>query len=91
MLVVDVWAGGAVPGLEGSSLGLSRVLGVTDREELTVWGAKDNGGCLTGGTFAIGMAVVIVVTDDSAADNEVVEGEGMVIPLLVFIGFVTRL
>lgn len=52
MLVVDVWAGGAVPGLEGSSLGLSRVLGVTDREELTVWGAKDNGGCLTGGTFA---------------------------------------
>lgn len=52
MLVVDVWAGGTVPGLEGSSLGLSRVLGVTDREELTVWGAKDNGGCLTGGTFA---------------------------------------
>lgn len=29
----------------------------------------------------IGMAVVVVVTDDSAADNEVVEGEGMVIPV----------
>lgn len=27
------------------------------------------------------MAVVVVVTDDSAADNEVVEGEGMVIPV----------
>lgn len=29
------------------------------------------------------MAVVVVVTDDSAADNEVVEGEGMVIPVNV--------
>lgn len=91
MLDVDVWAGGAVPELEGSSLGLSMVLGVTERVELTVCGARDNGGCLTGGTFAIGMAVVVVVTDDSAADNEAVEGVGIVIPLLVFIGFVTRL
>lgn len=90
MLVV-VWAGGAVPGLEGSSLALSRVLEVTERVELTVWGARDNGGCLTGGTFAIGMAVVVVVTDDSAADNVAVEGVGIVIPLFVFIGFVTRL
>lgn len=52
MLDVDVWAGGAVPELEGSSLGLSMVLGVTERVELTVCGARDNGGCLTGGTFA---------------------------------------
>lgn len=52
MLDVDVWAGGAVPELEGSSLGLSMVLGVTERVELTVCGVRDNGGCLTGGTFA---------------------------------------
>lgn len=35
--------------------------------------------------------MVVVVTDDKAADRTPVEGEGMVIPLLVFNGFVTRL
>lgn len=51
MLVVDVWAGGVVFGLEGFSFGFLRVLGVIDREELIVWGVKDNGGCFIGGIF----------------------------------------
>lgn len=32
------------------------------------------------GALPIGMAVVVVVTDDKAADRTPVEGEGMVIP-----------
>lgn len=33
------------------------------------------------GALPIGMAVVVVVTDDKAADRTPVEGEGMVIPV----------
>lgn len=91
-LAVDVeWAGGAVPGWVDSGRGLSRMLGVRGRVELTVCGARDKGGCLTGGTFAMGMVVAVVVTDDKAAERAAEEDDGIVMPLLVFNGFVTRL